>query len=103
MITSCFFVSDSLIRSFVLSDVSESLTFAHMLWAIWAIRSQSLTSHERPERIAHIRSYAMSNLSHLLTCPEQPERFAHGRSFVLSDQKGGITGGSHFQLDSLVN
>ena len=47
--------------SLVMSDLSKSLTFAHMPWAIWAIRSQSLT------------------------CPEWPERFTHGRSFVLSD------------------
>ena len=31
--------SNSLIRSFVLSDLSQSLTFAHLSWATWAIRS----------------------------------------------------------------
>ena len=55
--------SNSLIRSFVLSELSESLTFAHLSWATWTIRSQSLICPERPEQIAHICSFVLSDLS----------------------------------------
>ena len=65
--------------------------FAHLLFCA-----------ERPEQIAHICSFVMTNLSDLLTvvhfswftwaipsqlliCPEPPEQIAHICSFVLSD------------------
>ena len=43
--------------------MSESLTFAHLSWASWAIRSQSLICPERSEQIAHIRSFVLIDLS----------------------------------------
>ena len=53
--------SDSFIHSFVLSDLSKSLIFAHLPWGTWAICSQLLICPERAERIAHICSFARSN------------------------------------------
>ena len=49
--------------SFVLSDLSNSLTVAHFLWATWAIRLRSLICLERSERIAHSRSFDLSEMS----------------------------------------
>ena len=46
-------MSDSLIRSFLLSEMSDSLT--------------SLISSEQPEHIAHGRSFFVSEMSDLLT------------------------------------
>ena len=43
-------------RSFAMSDLSNLLMVAHLSWAIWAIRSQSLICPERSEQIAHSRS-----------------------------------------------
>ena len=42
-------------------------SFAHLSWATWANRSQSLICHERPERFAHCCSFVLSNLSESLT------------------------------------
>ena len=59
-------ISDSLIRSFLVSEMSDWLT--------------SLISSERPERIVHGRSFLVSQMSDLLTSlisSERPERFAH--------------------------
>ena len=56
-------MSDLLIRSFIISDLSESLTVALLSWVTWAIRSQSLFCHEQPERFAHSRSFILSDLS----------------------------------------
>ena len=47
--------SDSLICSFIMSDLSELLTFTHLL-----------ICHERPERLAHGSFFDMRNLSDLL-------------------------------------
>ena len=47
-------ISDSLIRSFLVSDLSDSLTIAHFLWVIWVNRSWLLIFGERPERFSHI-------------------------------------------------
>ena len=47
-------MSDSLIGSFLVSNLSNSLTIAHFLWATWANCSWSLIFGERPERFAHI-------------------------------------------------
>ena len=55
------------ICSFVLSDLSKLLTFAHLSWATWSNSSHSLTCHERPERFAHSCSFALSNQSKWLT------------------------------------
>ena len=71
-----------------MSNLSDLLTVAHLSWASWGIRSQSLIC---PERFAHSLSLVLSNLSeslsfahlswatwancsHLLICPEQFER-----------------------------
>ena len=68
--------SDLLIRSFIMSTLSESLTLlvAHLSWETWAIRSRLLICHERPERFTHSRSFVLGNLS------ESPSH-----SFELSD------------------
>ena len=50
-----------------MSDLSESLTVAHMSWATSAIRSWLLISPEWPEGFAHGRSFVMSDLSKSLT------------------------------------
>ena len=60
-------LSKSLIRSFIMSTLSESLTVAHLSWAIWAIRTWSLICLERPERFAHSRSFVLNDLSESLT------------------------------------
>ena len=54
------FLSESLIRSFPLSD---SLTVAHFLWATWVICSWSLICLERSERIAQSRSFDLIEMS----------------------------------------
>ena len=63
----CIFVmSDLLICSFGLSDLSVSFTFAHVSWAI---RLKSLNCPERPEGIAHISSFILSQsltVAHLI-------------------------------------
>ena len=56
-------ILESLIGSFIMSDLSESLTVTHLSWATWAIRSQSLICPEQSERIAQIRSFDLSDLS----------------------------------------
>ena len=48
-------MSDSLIRSFLVSDLSDSLTIAHFLWAPWANRSRTLIWFKRNERWANER------------------------------------------------
>ena len=42
--------------SFFMCDLSDSLTVAHLSWAIWANRSQSLIWFERSERMSDERS-----------------------------------------------
>ena len=61
------FLSESLIRSFPLSNLSKSLMVAHLSWATWAIRSRSLISSEWPEQFAHGNSCVLSDLSESLT------------------------------------
>ena len=43
-----------LIRSFLVSNLSDSLMVAHFLWATWVNRSWLLIFGERPEWFAHI-------------------------------------------------
>ena len=80
------FPSESLVFCPIMSEwaiCSKKLvihSFAHFWWATWAICSRSLISSERPERIAHGRSFLVSDLSDWLTSlifGEQHERFAH--------------------------
>ena len=61
------FLRESLIRSFIMSNLSESLTVAHLSWVTWAICSRWLIFLERAERFAHSRSFVLSNLSESLT------------------------------------
>ena len=56
-------LSELLIHSFPLSDLSESLMVAHLSWSTWALRSRLLISSEWPERFAHSRSFVLSDLS----------------------------------------
>ena len=49
--------------SFVMSDLSDSLTGAHFWWATWVIFSQSLICPERSELIAHSCSFKWAILS----------------------------------------
>ena len=60
-------MSNSLICSFIISDLSKSLMVTHLSWATWAIRSWSLFWHEQPERFAHSPSYVLSDLRESLT------------------------------------
>ena len=64
-------MSKSLICSFSLSDLSESLMVAQLSWATWSICSRLLISSEHPER--------------LLIRIERSERIDHSRSFDLSE------------------
>ena len=50
-----------------MSDLSQSLSVAHLSWATWAIHSWSLISSEQPQRFAHNRSFVLSDLSESLT------------------------------------
>ena len=65
-----------------------SICFEQITRFLWAKEQTSnllirFFYHERPERIAHSRSFVMSNLSDLpmvLFCHERPEQIAHSRS-----------------------
>ena len=53
-------MNDSLIRSFLVSDLSESLTVAHLIWANEQMNAEQMSDEqmsefptlEQPERIA---------------------------------------------------
>ena len=64
--------------SFIISDLSNSLTVAHLSWATLAICSQSLVSPEQSEWIAHSCSFDLSDLRELAN--SQP------CSFVIHDK-----------------
>ena len=63
------FLSELLICSFIMSNLSKSLTVAQLswvalfTWATWVIHSQSLITPEQSERIAHSRSFDLSDQS----------------------------------------
>ena len=63
-----------LIRSIIMSDLSESIKVAHLSWATLVICS-----------------FVMSDISDLLICHERPEQFAHSHSFVLSNLSKSLT------------
>ena len=48
-------LSDLLICSFIMSNLSNLRTVTHLSWAIWAIRSQSTICPERSERMSDER------------------------------------------------
>ena len=56
--------------SFVVSDLRDLLTDAHLSWAIWANRSQLLICLQRPEWFAHSCSFVLSDLSESLTAAD---------------------------------
>ena len=73
--------SDLLIHSFIMSDLSESLTVTHLSWVTWVICSWSLFWHEQPEWFAHRRSFVLSwaiwaNCSQLLIWFERSQRMS---------------------------
>ena len=47
----------------IISDLSNSLTVALLIWVTWAICSQSLICLEQSEQVAHSRSFDLSDLS----------------------------------------
>ena len=72
-------MSDSLIPSFLLSNLGNSLTITHFLWATWANRSCSLIFDEWNERSAHIAHLIWVKWAiHSDRSPKKGnERFAH--------------------------
>ena len=84
--SSVFRVSETLVfcskmNEWVIRSKKRAIhSFAHFWWETWAIQSWSLISSERPERIAHGRSFLVRDLRDLLKSlifGEQPERFTH--------------------------
>ena len=49
------------------TNIRVICSFALLWWVTWVNRSQSLFSHEWPERFAHGRSFVMSDLNNSLT------------------------------------
>ena len=62
-----------------MSNLSDSLTVAHFLWATWVICLRSLICLERSERIAHSRSIDLSKMSKWANewIPSPAVSFAH--------------------------
>ena len=60
-------MSNSLICSFLVSDLSESFMVAHFLVSNLSDLLTLLIYHELPEQIAHCHSFVMSDLSDSLT------------------------------------
>ena len=100
--------SNSLIRSFLVSNQRDSLMIAHFWWATWAIHSHhsflvsdlrsSLTLLIKKERMSELLFYLFKHTkkglltwatwaicSQLLICPERSEQIAHSCSFDLRD------------------
>ena len=53
-----------------MSNLSKSLTVAHLSWVTWVIHSRLLICLERPEHFAHSHSFVLSDLSKSLTVPQ---------------------------------
>ena len=53
--------------SIVFSNLSDSLTIAHFLWATWAICWRLLIFLERSERVTHSPSFDLSKMSEWVT------------------------------------
>ena len=64
--------SDSLICSFIMSDLSKLLTIALLSWATWAIWSTLLICPEQSEKITHSHSFVLSDLSKFERMSEFP-------------------------------
>ena len=54
-------------RSFIMSNLSKTLTVAHLSWVSWAIHSRSLFWYVWPDWLAHSHSFVLSDLSESLT------------------------------------
>ena len=98
-------VSDSLICSFLVSNLFDLLTIAHSFFffnckkrtkiqffriflsecSFFVSKRANARFTQRNKTFAHLSWVTWANCSHLLICHERPERFAHSRSFVLSD------------------
>ena len=79
--------SDSLIRSFLMSNLSNSLMITLFVWATWANCSWSLIFGERPKGFAHIAHFWWATWaihSRSLICLEWSERSANICSYDLS-------------------
>ena len=63
-----------------MSNLSDSLTVALLIWATWAIRSPLLICPERSERSAHSRSFDVSEMSEWVH--SKPWNFYHGLTAV---------------------
>ena len=107
-------VSDSLICSFLVSNLCDLLTSPHSFFFFnckktykntilfeffWAKarfceQKSECAIHSKKQDIrsfAHLSWVTWANCSHLLICHERPERFAHSRSFVLSNLSESLT------------
>ena len=71
-----------LICSFTMSNLSKSLTGALLSWATWAICSQLLICHERPEQFPHSCSFVLSDLSKSLKVTHYNEQFWANEQWV---------------------
>ena len=78
------FLSKSLICLFCLSDLSKSLTVAHLSQATWANSSRSLICLKRPDRFAQGHSFPLSDLNDSLTVTHLSWAIWANHSFYLS-------------------
>ena len=93
--------SHSLIRSFIMSDLSKSLMVALLSWATWAIRSQLLFDMSHLSdllTVTHLSWATWANRSQSLIWSEQMSELALSRwansqpcSFVMSDLSDSLT------------
>ena len=75
-------MSDVLICSFLVNNLSNSLTVAHFWWVTWVNRSRLLIFGEQPERFAHSCSFVISDLSNLLLLPFKKEGMSESLIFL---------------------
>ena len=83
-------MSDSLICSFIMSDLSKLLTVPHLSWATWAICSQYcnsfvLSNLSESLTVAHFSIATWAICSQALNCSERSEWINHSCSFDLSN------------------
>ena len=67
--------SNLLSCSFIICNLSKLLTGALLSWATWAICSQLLICHKRPEQFPHSCSFVLSDLSKSLKVAHYNEQF----------------------------
>ena len=79
-----------------MSDLSEFLTIAHYLWAMWANRSMGLIFGERFDYIAHFWWPAWAICSHRWEEMSHGERIAH-----IAHQKRRYEQFTHFSINFL--